>query len=512
MPDTFASIPHLLAATRSSTSSVIMTDVSGIIRSVNPSFEAITGYAAADVLGQPLASLRSGKHSAAFYESIDRAMAAGKTWQGRWISRRKDGTCFEEEGVVGPAVDANGISVGTVIVMRDITAERELERELRQSQKLEAIGRLAKGVAHDFTNMLMVINGSAEALKMMFADRPDILPHLDRILEATGRSAALTAQLMAFARRQPLSLRTMNINRVIESLRDLIARSIRGNIVVTLDTCADAAYADIDPAQIEQIIMHLVVNAQDAMPKGGHLTIATRIITLLPEEAPQVRDVLSARDQVRGDYIRILVSDTGVGMEPDLQQRVFDPFFTTKGSESSTGLGLSTVYGIIKQHNGHVTLYSNTGVGTTFSVYIPLSPERNVCAKQIGPVPGGSETLLIIEDDAALIRLVSHALQEFGYVVLGASNAEEAVARVRNEKHPVSLALMDVFLPGARGPEVMQQIRQVSPTTRVVYTSGYPESHLKQKKILADADIVIPKPLLIRDLALLIRREIDKVQ
>lgn len=488
-----------------------MLDRTGIVREVNPAFEATTNFTRQDVVGQPVATLRSGKHSAAFYDGIDRTLAAGQTWRGRWISRKKDGTCFEEEGVITPVFNAAHEFDGSVIIMRDITAERLLERELRQSQKLEAIGRLAKGVAHDFTNMLMVINGSAEALKMMFTDRPDIIPHLDRIIEAGERSAELTSQLMAFARKQPLSLRTMNINRIIESLKDLLVRTLRGNIHLSLDISPDAAYSDVDPAQIEQIIMHLVVNAQDAMPKGGHITIATRILTLLPEESRQIRDVLSERDRIQGDYVRILVSDTGCGMDPDLQQKAFDPFFTTKGSESSTGLGLSTVYGIIKQHDGHVTLYSNPGVGTTFSVYIPLSPDRNVCMERMGPVPGGSETILVIEDDPILVKLITHALQEFGYVVMGASTSDEGVAMIEQGRGPVSLVLMDVFLPGIHGPQVMEKIRALSPSTRVVYTSGYPEAHLKQQKILQEGDIVLSKPLLIGELANVVRQQIDKV-
>jgi CheY-like chemotaxis protein len=362
---------------------------------------------------------------------------------------------------------------------------------------MEAIGRLARGVAHDFTNMLMVIQTSAEAIKMMIPEHDPSQEHLNRIVEAANKAGTFSGQLLAFSHKQPMSFQIRDLNKVVLGMKDLLRRTLKDNVKLSILTHTEPVYAKLDEGQIEQILVHMIVNAQDAMPNGGQLTVEVGRTFIEKEESTQLQDCLGQRDRIVGGFALLSVSDSGYGMNDEVKHHAFEPFYSTKGAGSSTGLGLSTVYGIIKQHEGHVTLYSNTGVGTCFTVYLPLVSKGRepLPLPPSDPLPNGTGMVLVVEDDPMVRKVLITILQPLGYSILEAEDGLQAVNLSREHTGPIALMITDISMPEMNGKDLAAAVRATRPETKVLFTSGYPRSHLLANKDLTDTDAVISKPL-----------------
>jgi signal transduction histidine kinase/CheY-like chemotaxis protein len=404
-----------------------------------------------------------------------------------------------------PVVDENGSVSRIRLHISDLTGYRQLESQLRQAQKMEAVGRLAGGIAHDFNNLLMVIRGQAERTLQDVAADSAVRRSLETINDAADRAAAVTRQLLAFSRQQVLSPQVLNLNQTVGDLQQIIMRLIGEDVTVSFRLQPDLAAVRADPSQIEQVLLNLAINARDAMPNGGALTIATSNATL--DEA-YVRQHVPAAP---GEYVRITISDTGVGMDRDTLARIFEPFFTTKPLGKGTGLGLSTAYGIVKQSGGYIWAYSELNLGTTFKIYLPAvaavkdepaAPRAKVTPKRVA----GTETILLAEDEEGVRELLEEVLGRNGYTVLTASSGAEAVQISEFYEGEVHLLVTDVVMPGMSGPDVASRLRARRPGIRVVFLSGYTDDALAAKGGLAAGEHFLQKPFSASELVQLIRQ------
>jgi PAS domain S-box-containing protein len=470
--------------------SIVVTDPAGTIVDVNPAFETASGYSAAEAIGQNSRILKSGHQDAAFYRRMWETLRRGDVWKGRIVNRRKDGALYQEDATISPVRDSAGRLCHYVAVKRDVTHEMQLERQLAQAQKMEAIGRLAGGVAHDFNNLLGVISGYSELARRKLGDDHPLSAKLDEILKAADRAAGLTRQLLAFSRRQVLQPTVLDLNALVTDVQKMLGRLIGEDVrlATSLDPALDRVRADA--GQLEQVLMNLAVNARDAMPDGGRLGIETRNAEL--DEAYAAGHVPIPP----GSYVMLAVSDTGTGMDAETQARAFEPFFTTKGVGQGTGLGLSMVYGIVKQSGGYIWCYSEPGVGTTFKIYLPrvedaLSPTRRVQAALPRP---GTETLLLIEDDAALRELLCETLGEGGYTVLVADGGTKALTIASEYSGTIHMIVTDVVMPGLNGREAVAQVKAVRPEAAVLFISGYTDDAIARHGVLDPGVHFLSKP------------------
>lgn len=435
----------------------------------------------------------------------------------QWPSRRSlrgetvDGfeVCFRPHGVdklkhllcgARPIRNAAGTQTGSVVVFRDVTEAKETERQLHQSQKLDAIGQLTGGIAHDFNNMLTVITGSSEILLEELTDRPTLLTIAGMIVEAADRGAELTKHLLAFARKQPLQPRNIDVNTMVLDTVKLLRPSLGEQIEIETTLEHDAQPALIDPSQLSAALLNLAVNARDAMPSGGKLLLETGNVVL--DESYAQNNV----DAVPGPYVMIAVSDTGIGIPADLRDKVFEPFFTTKAVGRGTGLGLSMVYGFVKQSNGHIKIYSEEGYGTTIKLYLPCASAQSQAAEIAAPIEGGSETVLVVEDDPLVSTFVVTQLHSLGYGTLTASSGAAALAQIDGGA-VFDLLFTDVIMPGGmNGRQLADAVMQRRPQMKVLYTSGYTENAIVHHGRL-DADVLLlPKPYRKSELARMVRR------
>jgi signal transduction histidine kinase len=386
---------------------------------------------------------------------------------------------------LGPAVQE------ALLRVRERQERRQLEEQLRQAQKMEAIGQLAGGVAHDFNNILTAILGTAD---LMISDLPASSPSREDaqdIRESAQRAAALTRQLLAFSRKGAGETKAVDINAVVRGLESMLRRLLAANIEIRFTLAPDLASALADAGQVEQVLLNLAVNGRDAMPQGGKLTIETANVELdagYVQGHPEVK---------AGPYVMLAVSDTGVGMDSPTQARIFQPFFTTKGPGKGTGLGLSTVDTIVRQHGGHVWLYSEPGHGSVFKVYLPQArsrPAGAVAASPPGAPPRGTETVLVVEDTHAVRSLVARVLEGLGYEVIEASDAATAEVAAARYKGPIHLLLSDVVMPGATGPELARRLADARPELRVLFTSGYADDAIVHHGVLGAGTSYLQKP------------------
>ncbi len=406
---------------------------------------------------------------------------------------------------------------GAVGVIKDISnrkkADKErikLEHQLRQAQKMEAVGTLAGGIAHDFNNLLSPIMGYAEMLLDNYASDDRLRQDLTEIFNAAMRGKELTHQLLAFSRKQVLELNAIDLNRVIADLKNMLRRLIREDIHIEYHLSQDPATIRADSNQIEQVIINLAVNAQDAMPSGGRLIIETSDEILDDEYLRKERET----EIVPGRYVLLSLTDTGSGIDEDKKEHIFDPFFTTKSKWKGTGLGLATVYGIVKQHNGYIWVYSEPDQGTTFKVYIPKAFEaenkktETVAETKTGKVAG--ETILIAEDDPAILELVNQILEKHGYVTIKTSSPSACVEIAANYEHPLHLLLTDVVMPEMNGKEIYEKIRDYYPNIRVLYMSGYTDDVIADRGILNKGTNLIQKPFSMKALLVKVRETLDR--
>jgi PAS domain S-box-containing protein len=482
-------------------------DSTGKILDANPAFLELLGLSSPnDVIGQHIFSLYA--DSDQWFDLADylRSSAPFHGLTAEW--KRKTGTTVVR--VSGRAV-SNGRKDGVVfeIFAEDVTERRALEQQLRQSQKMEAVGRLAGGIAHDFNNLLMVISGYSEFLLERLGGEPHLRGPAQEIASASERASSLTRQLLAFSRKQMLAPRIVNLNDIATENLKMLTRMIGEDIDLVMTPAKNLWSVRADAGQIEQVIMNLAVNARDAMPSGGKLNMETANATL-DEEYARVHAPLHP-----GDYVMVSISDTGAGMDAETQSHIFEPFFTTKGTKG-TGLGLSTVYGIVKQSGGYIWVSSEVGRGTTFKIYLPRVPSieepavHTVTAPlQFQKVEPGTETILLVEDEANLRYLARQYLEKQGYRVIEAADGAVAMQIAVAHEGVIHLLLTDVIMPGMNGRELAQRISEIRPNAKVLYMSGYTENVIGQDGTLDAGVRLLQKPFNLRDLKSKVREVLD---
>ncbi|MEX2174177.1 MAG: PAS domain S-box protein [Pirellulaceae bacterium] len=419
---------------------------------------------------------------------------------------RADGTTVWLETSKLPLHDQAGRVIGLLGTWQDITQRLQLEEQLRQSQKMEAVGSLAGGVAHDFNNLLTVILGYSEMLLSSLPPGSDALhAQVVAISEAGERAAALTRQLLAFSRKQVLEPKVLDLNGAVSGTEKMLRRLIGEDIVLTAELEPDLSPVRVDPIQIEQVIINLAVNARDAMPAGGRMTIRTTRCELLRRSGEPGEEIPPGR------YVRLSVTDTGSGMSPEVQARIFEPFFTTKELGKGTGLGLATVYGIVKQSGGRVTVASELGVGTTFHVLLPAVEPAPLAALhgETPPPRGGLETVLLVEDEPAVRKLAKGALVRRGYRVLEAGHGREALAVAEAHDGPIDMLITDVVMPEMSGRQLVDHLVPLRPGIKVLLVSGYTEDAVVRHGIADRANHFLPKPFTLAALAAKVREVLD---
>ena len=498
---------HLLfEAINQSDESVVITDENGNIVFVNPAFERLTGYSKQEVLGQNPRILQSGKHDKNFYKELWKTILNGKTWHGELINKRKDGTLFIEKASISPVFDDTGKIVNFIAVKHDVTQQRSLEEQLRQAQKMESVGRLAGGVAHDYNNMLQVILCSVQLLLARDDLKKEIIHHLKQIEKAANRAADVTKQLLAFSRKQAISPRPVNINELLsKEILTMLGRLLAEDIDLRFYPNADPAIIRIDPGQIHQAVTNLAINARDAMPQGGKLTIETKNV-LFDEE--YCKNHIGAKP---GRYVMVAVSDNGIGIDKEIMPYIFEPFFTTKEEYRGTGLGLPSVYGIVKQSGGYITVYSEPGVGTTFKLYFPAYEDNqeidfiDTIRKDLSDEEV-SLRILLVEDEEMVRELTKNLLEGLGHTVLEAKNPKDAIKKVAHETEKIDLLLTDLVMPGMSGPQLSEKIKEIMPDIKVLYMSGYTSNVIARHGILDKGVNFIQKPFCIKHLSEKIRQ------
>jgi len=485
---------RLMSAIQDANEVVIITDIEGRIEYVNPAFEKVSGYSKSEALGKTPAILKSGEQDASFYKELWRTIESGKTWRGRIVNKRKDGGIFTEDASISPVRDSCGEIVNFVGVKRDISEVIWLEEQMRQARKMETVGRLAGGVAHDFNNMLGVILGHAElCISEMNLSHP-LYDDLIQIKRAAEKSAELTKKLLAFARKQVVSPRILDLNLAIEETYRMLRRLIGEDIVLELEEGENLGLVKLDPVQVDLLMSNLCVNARDAITVGGKIRIRTCNLAL-PEK---FHSLCGAHPT--GLYVCLSVSDNGNGMDPDTLGHVFEPFFTTKEVGRGTGLGLATVYGIVKQNNGFIDIKSSPGNGTTFSLYFPRYTEETEVEgpekKEEEGALGNLEivTVLIVEDEPAILVLVERILAKLGCNTLSASTGKEALAIADNRQGEIDLLISDVVMPGIDGKELALRLRKKMPELKVLFVSGYSAEILAPLGILDSGTHLLQKP------------------
>ena len=420
--------------------------------------------------------------------------------------RHKDGSYHWIHDEARLTRDSAGRPVEVFGSWVDITERKALEMQLLQAQKMEAVGLLAGGVAHDFNNVLTAIGGYAELVREDLPGEDARRHDVEEILRATERAATLTRQLLAFSRRQVLAPRVLDLNGVVAGVDNMLRRLIGADVELRTALGPVLGAVRADPGQLEQVIMNLVVNARDAMPRGGKLTIETANAELDESYALEHPSV------VAGPYVMLAVSDSGVGMDAATQARIFEPFFTTKEKGKGTGLGLATVYGIVKQSGGNIWLYSEPGRGTTFKIYLPRvdqPPEQPAAAPAPRAAPRGSETVLLVEDDEAVRALARKMLAAHGYTVLAAASGAEALKLAADHTGPIHLLVTDVVLPGMSGRELATRFQSVRPGLKVLYTSGYTDDAVVHHGVLDPGIAFLQKPFTSGTLARKVRETLD---
>jgi two-component system, cell cycle sensor histidine kinase and response regulator CckA len=493
------------AALEAAATAVMIADRDGIIQWANPAFSELTGYSLAESLGRtPWELVRSGANDDALYQELRDTLSAGKPWEGELVNRRKDGTCYPEAMSINPVRDPEGEITHFVAFKRNLTEERTRQAQLLQAQKMESVGRLAGGIAHDFNNLLTVITGTVELALASLAQHEPLHADLTDVREAAQRASALTRQLLAFSRQQVLRPEVMDLNRVVSDLSKMLRRLIGEELAFALDLAEDLGVVKADVNQLEQVILNLVVNARDAMPDGGTLTVTTRSVTIAGE---------GPDGPTPGEYVRLTVQDTGVGIAPSVKARLFEPFFTTKEVGKGTGLGLATAFGIVSQSGGTITVDSVEGRGAAFHVFLPRLGGEEVPAAGPGARDGAEEpptargTILLVDDEPTLRRITLRILERAGYRVLAASSGAEAIRLA--ERHPgtIDLLLTDIVMPGMNGPQLFAELRRRDPELRVLFTSGYPGDAGQDHRLPDGGDVpFIPKPYSVADLTAQVRR------
>lgn len=484
------------AAIQQSPVSVVIMDTEGVIEFANPKFMEMMGCSDDGVIGKKLYELKASAGPGSTYRDVWKAVTSGNVWQGELCCTHEGGGIFWEYATIFPISVQGAVTANYIAIMEDINDRKSLEEQLRHSQKMDAMGQIAGGVAHDFSNLLTVIIGYTTMLKGHLREQDTVQCTLDSILSAANRGVHLTGSLLAFSRKQIMTPRLVDLGGIVRNMEDFLRQIIGENIALETEYGAGKCYVRADSSNIEQVIMNLAANARDAMPSGGRIGIKVSRTEL-------DSDFVAAHGYgPAGSHVLFSVTDTGPGIERQILSRIFEPFFTTKEVGKGTGLGLSIVHGIVKQHNGYITVSSKEGIGTTFFVFLPLAHDLFVTGAEEsggGAVPDnyptGSEAVLVAEDDALVRALVSSVLTENGYVVISADDGEDAVAKFEAHSERIGLLLMDVVMPKMGGWNAYQRIREKRPDIKVLFISGYAGDDILRNGLPSEGVQLLQKPL-----------------
>ena len=489
---------------------VVVYDIEGKVVYFNPAFTRVFGWSLRDRLGKRMDLFVPEENWPETKMMIDRVLA-GESFSGIESNR------YNKEGKVIPVSisgavlrDMDGNPVGSVINLRDISQQKNLESQLQHAQKMEAVGTLAGGIAHDFNNLLQAIQGYTELLLMRTKDGEPGFRELREVIRASKRGAELTQQLLTFSRKVESKRKPLNLNEEVEEVRQLLERTLPKMIEVEFNLDPDLRTINADSAQLKQVLMNLAVNAKDAMPEGGKLVIETQNITLDEEFCKRYAEVTP------GNYVLLSMADTGHGMEKETLEHIFDPFYTTKEVGKGTGLGLAIVYGIVKNHDGYVMCYSRPGSGSSFSIYLPVSEaakehdklEESLESKS--PAMGGDETILLVDDEEFIRELGVDVLGQAGYTVLAASNGEKALEVFRREQAHIDLIILDLIMPGMGGSKCLEELLKIEPQARILIASGYSPDASTKGSLEAGAAGFINKPYDNKQLLELVRKILDR--
>lgn len=490
---------------------VVIVDTARIVRYVNPVFESVTGFAPEEVLGKPLPT--AGEQDEAFYREFWDTLESGRQWKGRIRNRRKDGTLYTEDATVSPVFDSSGAIVNFVSITRDISEflrlqeeKEKLQSQYLQAQKMESVGRLAGGVAHDFNNMLNVIIGYAQLALDKLDPGQMLHSYLQEIYGAALRSADLTRQLLAFARRQTIAPKVLNLNQTVGGMMSMLQRIIGEDIDLSWIPGLNLWPVKMDPSQIDQMLANLAVNARDAISAQGRITIETANVSF--DESYHAEHM----DSVAGDYVMLALSDNGCGMDQEVKDHLFEPFFTTKERGKGTGLGLATVYGIVRQNAGFINIYSEPGKGTTFKIYLPRhsgAEAASTAGAKADRPKGGTETILLVEDEAAVLKLTKIMLERLGYSVIAANSPRAALELADECAGELHLLLVDVVMPEMTGRELAERLGTKFPKLRRLFMSGYTANVIAHHGVLDEGVFFIQKPFSSGSLAAKVREVLD---
>jgi PAS domain S-box-containing protein len=498
-------IDRLATVVEQAAEDVVITDTQGIIEYVNPSFEKLTGYSKAEVLGQTPRILKSGKHDQLFYARIWDRINKGNIWQGRLWNKMKDGRIILQDGSIAPIFDASQKLTGYVSVRKDITEQSKTEERLQQSQKMEAIGTLAGGIAHDFNNILSGMIGYAELALYDVNNMPSTKEKLEHVLEAGQRATDLVKQILSFSRSQQKEAIPVSPLTIINEALKLLRSTLPANIEIKQYLNSES-HILADPTNIHQVIMNLCTNAGHAMRKtGGVLSVRINDVHL------DDRNVSQYEGMAPGNFLKISVEDTGHGIPEDIQSKIFDPFFTTKGLGEGTGMGLSAVHGIVKELGGAITLYSEVNKGTVFHVFIPIIA-RLPDTERIGeqePLVGGTERILFVDDEKIQIELAKESLGRLGYQVTAFSSSLAALEHFQDNIESYNLIITDMTMPEMTGDVLAKRIKLIRPDIPVIMCTGFSEIIDEKKAKAININAFIYKPVVARELSQTIRTVLD---
>jgi two-component system cell cycle sensor histidine kinase/response regulator CckA len=494
------------AAVRAAANAIIITDPTGTIEWINPAFTALTGYTEEEAIGKnPRDLLKSNVQDQKYYKDLWETVLAGKVWHGELTNRRKDGSLYQEAQTITPLTEDDGTITHFIAIKQDITERIQLETQFLQAQKLESVGRLAGGVAHDFNNLLGVIIGYAEFVLAELPEGSSLRADVSEIRSAGDRATTLVRQLLAFSRKQIMKVEITDLNRVVAEAEKILRRLIGEDIELKFLPNRNLGKIKVDPGQIEQVIMNLAVNARDAMPNGGTLTFETGNIDL--DEAYAARHKFA----VPGPYVMLAVTDTGTGMDSATVEKIFEPFFTTKELGKGTGLGLATVYGIVKQSGGNIWVYSEVGHGTVFKLYFPRVFDEAYVERIVPSLETlrGNETILIVEDDEKLRNVTQRMLENAGYKVLSFTNGADVMKFLTHCEENIHLVITDMVMPRMSGRELAENLLKLWPKLKVIYVSGYANGSMGQHGLVEENMQFIEKPFSEIELTRKVREVLD---
>jgi PAS domain S-box-containing protein len=498
---------RLAVAIEQASESVFITDKDGMIQYVNPAFERLTGYRRKDVIGQNPDMLKSGKHDDLFYKKMKETLSRGNAWHGHIVNKKKDGSFYEADATISPVFDKSGKITNFVSIKRDVTHEIELEKRLIQAQKMEAIGTLAGGIAHDFNNVLYSIIGYAELTMDDLPEDSLAQNNLKELLIASNRAKDMVQQILTFSRQAETEKKPIKVQSVVKEAIKFLKTSIPTTIEICQNIDADCGPVLADPTQIHQVVMNLATNAYYAMrSKGGLLNIS------VTTEEISIDDSVSYLDFNPGTYIKLTVSDTGHGMNKEIIEKIFDPYFTTKLPGQGTGMGLSTVHGIVKSHGGAIKVYSESGKGTVFYVYFPMIETKPAEPKIVSAenIQKGSERILLVDDQEQIVFMVKQILERLGYDVVARTSSVDALEAFRAGSDRFDLVITDMTMPNMTGVELATKLLEIRPDIPIILCTGFSElTDTNKAKALGIREFLM-KPIVKDQIARAIRKVLDE--